>query len=241
MLYKTKAITLYNINYNDNYSIVHVLTEEFGPVSYLTAKFKKQKTHLSKSFFHPLSLVELEVEHKNLREIQYIKEAKTYIPLVSLLNNPIKSSICIFLAEFISKALKEKQSDKLLFNYILQSIQVLEFIEKNYSNFHLVFTIRLSQFLGFYPNNTDYSKGMYFDMQNGIFVQQQPPHTHFVHSDDSWIVAKLLQMNYENMFHFQFTRNERKKIISQILEYYYLHLGGFSKIKSLAILHSVFD
>ena len=241
MLHKTKAIILYSINYNDNYSIVHVLTEEFGPISYLIAKAKKQKIHLPKPFFHPLSIVELEVDHQNLRELQRINEAKTYIPLFSLLNNPIKSSICIFLAEFISKILKEKQSDKLLFDYIFQSIQFLEFAEKNYTNFHLVFIVRLSWFLGFYPNNTNYRKGMYFDMQNGIFVQQKPFHTHFLPSEESWIFANLLQMNYENMFNFQFTRVERKKIIDQILEYYHLHLNDFSKIKSLEILQAVFD
>lgn len=238
MLHKTKAIILYCIKYNENYSISHVFTEKFGPVPYLITKNKK---YFFKSIFHPLSIVKLEVEHRNLRKIQHIKEIKIYIPLNSILNNPIKSAISIFLAEFISKILKNKESDKLLFKYIVQSIQFLELVEKNYVNFHLAFMIRLSWFLGFYPDKTNYNKGMYFDMQNGIFVQKKPFHPHFLHADESFLLVNLLRMSYKNMFNFRFNRNERNKIINKILEYYRLHLNNLLETKSLEILHEIFN
>ncbi|GHT42515.1 DNA repair protein RecO [Bacteroidia bacterium] len=240
MLHKTKAIVLYNLNYSDTYTIVHVYTEAFGPVSYLTAKTRGKTTRVPKSLFHPLSVVELEVEHQNLREIQRLKEAKSHIPLISILNNPVKSAICIFLAEVISKVVKDLQPDRLLFNYFFQSIQVLEFSEKNYANFHLVFLIRLSRFLGFYPDNSGYRQGMYFDLQNGIFVQYKPQSVHFLNPDESAVFFNLLRMNYENMSRFKFSGRERKEIIYRMLDYYRIHLHRFPEIKSLEILHEVF-
>jgi DNA repair protein RecO (recombination protein O) len=241
MLHKTRAIVLYNSNYSDIYSIVHLLTEEFGPVSYLIAKAKGKKTRVPKSVFYPLSILDLEVEHLNLREIQRIKEAKIHIPLVSLLNNPVKSAISIFLVEFIGKVVKEAQADKRLFDYIFHSIRVLDLHEKNYANFHLVFMIRLSQFLGFYPDNNGYVKGMYFDLQNGVFVSCKPGHIHFLNPDESWVFFNLLRMSYENMSNFKFSGRERKDIIYRIVEYYRLHLTNFPEIKSLEILHEIFE
>jgi DNA repair protein RecO (recombination protein O) len=240
MLHKTRAIVLYNLNYSDIYSIVHVFTEKFGPVSYLIAKAKGKKTQVPKSIFHPLSVLDLEVEHQNLREIQRLKEAKLHIPMLSILNNPVKSTISIFLAEFISKVVKEIQPDKLLFDYIFHSIQILDLYEKAYANFHLVFLIRMSQFLGFYPDANGYTKGMYFDMQNGIFVHYKPVHIHFLNPDESEAFFNLLRMSYENMWHFKFSGNRRKDIIIRVLEYYRLHLSNFPEIKSLEILHEVF-
>ena len=240
MLYKTRAIVLYNVNYSDTYTIVHVLTEAFGPVSYLTAKTKGKTTRVPKSLFHPLSIVELEVDHQNLREIQRLKEARAHIPLLSILNNPVKSTIAIFLAELTGKIATDAQADQRLFDFILESIHILEMLEKDYANFHLVFMIGLSRFLGFYPDSSDYRPGMYFDMQSGIFARYKPAHPHFLNPDESQVFFNLLRMNYENMALFTFSRHERKDIILRILEYYRIHLNRLPEIKSVEILHEVF-
>ena len=240
MLHKTRAIVLYNVNYSDRYTIAHVLTEAFGPVSYLTAKTKGKTTRVPKSLFHPLSIVELEVDHQNLREIQRLKEARAYIPLLSILNNPVKSTIAIFLAELIGKMAADAQPDQRLFDFILESIRILEVLEKDCANFHLVFMIGLSRFLGFYPDSSGYRPGMYFDLRSGVFVPCKPVHPHFLNPDESQVFFNLLRMNYENMALFTFSRHERKNIIHRILEYYRIHLSRLPEIKSLEILHEVF-
>jgi DNA repair protein RecO (recombination protein O) len=240
MLYKTRGIVLYSSKYSDTYSIVHIFTEEFGQISYLTANAKKKKSRVPKSVFYPLSVLDMEVEHRNLQNIQRLKETRMHLPVFALLNDPTKSAIAIFLAEFISKVIKEVEPNKLLFDYILHSIQILDLSEKNYANFHLVFMIRLSPFLGFSPDASGYRKGMFFDMQNGVFTSYKPAHIHFLNPDESESFSFLLRMNYENMTLFHFSRHERKSIIYRILEYYRLHLVNFSDLKSLEILHDVF-
>jgi len=240
MLHKTRAIVLHQTNYSDIYSIVHVYTEAFGPVAYLISKKKAKTTRVPKAIFYPLSVVDLEVEHQNLREIHRIKEAKVHFPLPSLLMNPVKTTICIFLAEVISKVLKDSQPDALLFDFLLQSIRILDLNEAHYANFSLSFLIRLSRFTGFYPDNSDYQKGMFFDMQNGVFVQYKPHHIHFLNPDESEVFYHLLRMTYENMGGFSFSRHERQAILNRILEYYRIHLNSLPEIKSLEILHEVF-
>lgn len=240
MQHKTRGIVLHNSSYSDTYSITLIYTEEFGRVSYLTARSKSRKTKTPKSLFHALAVLDLEVDHRNLRDIQRIKEAKAHIPLVSLLTNPVKNAIGIFLAELIGKVVKEVQTDKIFFDFLLQSVRILELTEKSCANFHLVFMINLSRFLGFYPDASCYTEGMFFDMQNGIFVRCKPLHPRFLNSGESRFFYSLLRIKYENMTAFNLTGSERKAIISAILEYYRLHLSHFPEIKSLEVLHEVF-
>jgi DNA repair protein RecO (recombination protein O) len=240
MLHKTRGIVLHNSAYSDTYSITLIYTEEFGRVSYLTARSKSRKTKIPKSLFHALSVLDLEVDIRNLRDIQRIKEAKTHIPLISLLNDPVKSAISIFLAELIGKVVTEVQTNKILFDFLLQSIRILELTEKSCANFHLVFMITLSRFLGFYPDDSAYQEGAFFDMRNGVFVLYKPLHPHFLNPDESFFFYHLLRIKYENMTAFKLTGDKRKVIISAILEYYRLHLTHFPEIKSLEILHEVF-
>ncbi|MDR0732888.1 MAG: DNA repair protein RecO [Dysgonamonadaceae bacterium] len=240
MQHKTRGIVLHHSPYNDTYAITLIYTEEFGRVSYLTARSKSRKTKTPKSLFHALAVLDLEVEHRNLRDIQRIKEAKAHIPLVSLRNNPVKSAVGIFLAELICKVVREVHPNKTLFDFLLQSVRILELTDTSCANFHLVFMITLSRFLGFYPDVSGYAEGMFFDMQNGIFVENKPLHPHFLNPSESRFFYNLLRMKYENMDVFRLTGAERKAVITAILEYYRLHLSHFPEIKSLVVLHEIF-
>ena len=240
MLHKTRGIVLHSFTYNDKYAITQIYTEEFGRVSYLTAKSKGKRTRVPKSLFHALSVLELEVEHKNLRDIQRIKEAKVYLSLSSILSEPVKSTVSIFLAEFISHITKDIQPNKTLFDFICQSIRIFDLAEAGTANFHLVFMIRSSIFLGFFPNAEDYMPDMFFDMQNGVFVRTKPLHPHFLNPDDSRIFLLLLRMNYENMHTFSFSGKQRVDVINRILEYYKLHLSELPEMKSLEVLQDFF-
>ena len=240
MLHKTRGIVLHSFTYNDKYAITQIYTEEFGRVAYLTAKSKSKQTKVPKSLFYSLSVLDMEVEHKNLRDIQRIKEAKANLSHSSILLNPVKSTVSIFLAEFISLITKDIQSNKVLFDFIYQSIRIFDLAETGFANFHLVFMIKVSLFLGFYPNSENYMPRMFFDMQNGEFVRTKPLHPHFLNPDDSHVFQMLLRMTYENMHTFSFSGNQRMDIINRILEYYKLHFSEFPEMKSLEVFQSFF-
>jgi Recombinational DNA repair protein (RecF pathway) len=240
MLHKTRGIVLSNRPYSDAYSIALIYTEEFGPVSYLVSRSRGKKTPVSKSLFHSLAVLDLETDHQNLREIQRIKEARLHLNLLYLLRDPVKASISIFLAEFLSKILREIHPNKALFDYLIQSAQILDLCSENYANFHLSFMINITPFLGFYPNADTYSDNSFFDMQNGVFVRYKPASPYFLNPDESVLFYRLLRINYNNMGAFRFLGRERRLIIDRILEYYRIHLVNFPEIKSLDILHEVF-
>jgi DNA repair protein RecO (recombination protein O) len=216
-------------------------TESFGRTSYWVARNRGRKTMVSRALFFPLSVLEMEVEHLNTRDMQRVREAKSCYSLTSIPANPVKNIIALFLAEILYRALRTKEPDARLFEYLYESIRWLELSEQGIANFHLVFLMELVRYLGVYPNAESYRVGCIFDLLNGVFTGQPPEHRHYLNEEESIIFFRLLRMNYKNMAVYSFSRHERTNIIHRILEYYRLHLSDFHEIKSVAIMQSLFD
>ena len=241
MFCTTRGIVLHSIPYKDTSAIIYMYPEAFGRASYMVSRRRSKKSPLVKSLFIPLSVLDLEVEHLNKREIHRIKEARVCLPLQEILCDPIKNVLALFLSEFLFRVVKETEPDPRLFCFLYDSIQVLECADKGVANFHLVFLLRLLRYLGIFPNIENRRAGYYFDMLNSVFTVDQPVHPHFLGKEDTEVFARLLKMSYENMSLYVFSRQERVRIIQKILEYYHLHLPDFAEIKSLAVLQSLFD
>lgn len=239
MLHKTKGLVLNTINYNDKYILAHIFTEDFGRVTYMVTKTRSRNTKVPKSFFAPMSLLDMEVDHQPSREIQRIREVQSLLQLYSVSGDMKKTSMAFFLSEFLARVLKDVNDSKLLFGFLYQSIHILEMTDKSIANFHLVFMLKLSRFLGFYPNLEEYTEGQFFDMMNGEFVSVQPT-KHYTNRQESFALARLGRITYENMHKFGFSQQERINIINRMLEYYRLHLYDFPQLKSLDVLHELF-
>lgn len=242
MLHKTRGLVLNTINYNDKYMLTQVFTESFGRVTYMVAKSKSRNTKVPKSLFFPLSVLDMDVEHQASRDIQRIREVRTDMHLYDISANLGKTSMAFFLSEFLTRVLRDTDANdsRLLFAFLEQSVQILEMTDKSIANYHLVFMLKLSHFMGFYPNLEEYQANDLFDMINGEFVRYQPLHRHFLNRTDSKALSMLARISYENMHHFVFSRQDRINIINRILEYYRLHLYDFPQLKSLDVLHELF-
>lgn len=240
MLFKTRGLVLNTINYNDKYILAQIFTESYGRVTYMVSKAKGKNTKTPRSIFSPLALLDLEVEHQVSRDIQRIREARQDTYLYDISGNLSKTSMAFFLSEFLTRVLRDTNDSRLLFGFLDQSVQILDMTDKSISNFHLVFMLKLSHFLGFYPNLEEYRENSLFDMVNGEFVVYQPLHSHYLNRYDSKALSLLARISYENMHRFVFSRQDRITIINKILEYYRLHLYDFPALKSLDVLHELF-
>lgn len=64
----------------------------------------------------------------------------------------------------------------------------------------LVFLMRLSRFLGLYPQPGRLSAGDYFDMLNATFTSVRPQlHSSYIQPDEAGRLLQLMRMNYETM------------------------------------------
>lgn len=241
MLHKTDGIVINTINYSDKYILVQIFTREFGRVTYMVSKSRSKSSKVQRNLFYPLALLHLEVDHKASRDIQHIKEVQILHHQYDTMSDIGKTSVVFFLSEFLARVLREEANkNEYLYSFLDQSVRLLEMTNHSIANFHLVFMLKLSHFLGFYPNLEDYQPDDIFDMRNGEFVSYQPMHNNYVNKTESADLARLARISFENMHKFIFKRQDRVNIINRILEYYRLHLNDFPKLKSLDVLHELF-
>lgn len=240
MLQRYKGIVLSSFKYNDTKNIAHVFTRENGRMSFLVPASRSKKQSVMSLLFQPLAMVEFDADVRPRSSLHPVREARLWHVFGSLPYNPYKSGIAMFLAEFLFHALKEEGRDEALFSYLSGSIMWLDACEKNFSNFHLVFLIRLSMFLGLYPNTEDYIEGAYFDLMNACFCIDMPKHGMYVPPYDACRIINIMRMKYENMYMFHMNRIERNRCLDVILGYYRLHLSDFPDLKSLPVLQELF-
>lgn len=242
MLQKTEGIVLRTVKYKDTAFIADVYTDVAGRVSFMVPLPRSRKASVKSVLFQPLSLVELEADFRPNTSIYKIKEAKSWHPFVSLPYDPYKSAIALFLSEFLCRAVRVEADNRALFSYLRHSIVWLDECRTGFANFHLVFLMRFSRFLGLYPNLEGYSEGCYFDLLNACFTSLRPSgHSHYIGPIEAARLLTLMRMNYDTMHLFAMSRVERMRCLTVIEQYYRLHLPDFPELKSLDVLKELFD
>lgn len=241
MMTKTKAIVLRSVKYGDHSLIVDMLTERHGRVSFMVRLPKSAKGKIRRNHFIPLTILEVDFETKQTANLKRLKDVQLMMPLSSLLSHPYKLSIAMFLSEFLVYATRDENDNVPLFNYVEKSLQWLDGVEEHFSNFHLVFMMRMTRFVGFLPYTADYHDGDYFDMLNGSFCKRAPLHSHFLTPDDASKIGLLMRLGYPTMHLCVMTRQERNRCMDVILDYYRLHIPGFPELKSYHVLKELFQ
>jgi DNA repair protein RecO (recombination protein O) len=241
MLQKTTGIVLHSLKYNDTSNIVDIYTELYGRTSFLIPVSRSRKAAVKPVFFQPLSMIELDADFRASSSLYRIKEVKAY-PFGSIPYHPYKSAIALFLAEFLYRTVKEEGENRPLFAYLRYSIEWLDRCEDDFANYHLVFLIHLTRFLGLYPNLDDYRQGDYFDLLNAGFTSLRPyKHSFYVNPEESFRLTRLIRMNYDTMHLFGMNRTNRMRCLTIICDYYRLHIPGFRDLRSLPVLQELFD
>lgn len=239
MLEKTRAIALRITSYAENSVVAHLYTENFGLQSYLINGAKKPKAKIHVNMLQPLHLLDLVVYHKNNNNLQRIKEAQQSPALRTIPINIIKSSLAMFLNEVLYKVLKHQNPDPYLFNFIHRSILWLDESEVNLANFHLVFFIKLSKYLGFLPQPNNFKKP-YMDLVDGIFVQNLPAHIHVLQEPHTSLFHALMSVSYDDASSVTIKHEDRIYLLEKILDFYKLHTENFGTVNSLYILEELF-
>jgi len=238
---KTRAIVLKSFHYGEDSLIIDMFTEDSGRMSFISRMGKSKKAKVKKQLFSPLSLLEIECDVRQKAQLHRLKDARIAAPFTSIPFDPYKLSISLFLAEFLQYALRGEQKDESLFVYIFNSMRWLDACTRSFANFHIVFLMHLSRFLGFYPNLSGKRYGDYFDLRGACFCSLRPSHPYYLLPKDASVMELLMRLNYQTMHLFAMNRAERNHCIEVIIAYYKLHLPDFPDMKSLDVLGQLFS
>lgn len=226
MLLKTKGIVLRFVKYKESSVIATIYTLEKGIISVIANSVRSKKSTGKIALFQPLSLVELIVYFNVSKNISRISEINSYHPLHKLRQDPIKASISIFINEILNKCLKEEEENPPFYDFIQNSIIHLNEQTNEIANFHLIFLIKLSLFLGIKPHSTV------------DFIQQISNSSFYTNQENLAKLDYLLIANYETSLNL--TQTVRQTILIDLIEYYQNHID-IGRINSIDVLHEILN
>lgn len=219
MIEKTRAIVLHTLRYTDSKVIVTMFTQLHGAVGFMVRMPHSRRSVMQNVLLTPLSLLEVDLDYQDSARLQRLVDVRVDEPYQSLPYHPMKQTIALFLSEFLYYSLREEQTNPELYDYLESSLLWLDNRSERFANFPLTFLIRLSRFLGFWPDTEEAQK-----------VLRQGEDT---------LVPLMLRMDFPTMHLFIFTREQRQRLMQVLNDYYRLHVPHFPELKSMAILREV--
>jgi len=235
----TEAIVISAIKYSDTSLIAKLYTRETGLTSYMIkGVLKSKKGKLKAAYFQPLTQLNIIASHQEKRSLQSIREAQVINMYSTIYTDIVKQSVVLFLSEMISNSIQEEETNELLYDYIERSFLWLD-SHDNISNFHLLFLLNFTKFLGFYPDAIhEEKKG--FHLIEGVFTDQLNE-KEVIKGHEFTQFKKLLGIHFDSIESISFSKKERQDLLQMLIRYFELHLGGFKKPKSLEVLETVFS
>ncbi|WP_299712721.1 DNA repair protein RecO [uncultured Tenacibaculum sp.] len=235
----TKAIVFSSIKYGDTSLIVKCFTEQEGLKTYMVrGVLKSKKGKLKAAYFQPLTLLQLTANHNTRGTLNSIKEARVFPMYETIHTSIVKQTIVLFISEILSNIIQEEEQNEILYNYIETSLIWLD-THSSTANFHLLFLLNLSRFLGFYPDTSN-EESFGFSLLEGSFTNKSYDKS-VITGDNFLLFKRLLGINFDAIDTISFNKKERQKVLQVIIRYFELHLEGFKKPKSLDVLESVFS
>lgn len=236
MQLKTKAIVISALKYQEKSLIVKCFTLSHGLKSYFVRDaFSNKKSNQKMAYFQPMTILEIEANHKNKGTLEHFKEIKIAAPFQSIHSDIYKSTMVLFLSEILHHSIHEEEKNETLFTFLETAMHWLDEHDE-IANFHLILMLEMTKYLGFYPDVSDIDMP-FFEMNEGIFT---PFHAIGSLSEhESNLFKKLIQLKFdtnEKVFHVI----ERQILLKTLIDYYAYHLDGFKRPKSLEVLKEVF-
>jgi len=237
MLVKTKSIVISSIKYQEKSLIVKCFTLSDGLKSYFVRDaFSSRKSNQKIAYFQPFSILEIEAVHKNKGTLENFKEIKLAIPFQTIHNTVTKSTIVLFLSEMMHYSIHEEEENEALFTFLETALLWLD-AHDEIANFHLIFLLEATKYLGFYPDTTNIDLP-YFEMTEGIFTPFNAISS--LSNHETQLFKKLLELKFESDLK-TFHVIERQILLKILIDYYSFYLEGFRKPKSLDVLKEVFS
>ena len=127
-VHSTRGVVLRTIKYGDSSIITSIYTELFGIQQYLVKGVRQSsKTSAGKaSYFNPAAILELQVYHNELKQLQFIKEFRWAYLYESVLFNVVKNTVAIYVMELLQHSLKQPEANPELYYLIEDTLKQLD-------------------------------------------------------------------------------------------------------------------
>lgn len=220
VIYKTKGIVFRFTKFRETSIIVTIFTDQFGLQSYIVNGVRSKSSKNKIALYQPLTLLDLVVYHRDLANIERIKEIQCLHPYSTLLTDVKKSTIALFITELLNKTVKDESHAGEIFDFISGSLITLDTLEENFENFHIIFMLKLSRYLGFGAHQTN-------EVIGGRVADESTEKT----------LHTFLNSDYYSAINI--SNSERRAILDLVVKFYYEHMETLTELKSLQVLRTI--
>jgi DNA repair protein RecO (recombination protein O) len=227
MLHTTQGIVLGHIKYRETSIITKIFTKALGLQAYIIQGVRTKKPKYNIALFQPLTLLDMVVYHKKQGGIQRVAEIQRYTPNSDILANIKKATIAVFMAEVLTKVIREEEHNERLFNFLWRAVVCLNEQTVGYEFFYLTFMLQLSHYLGF-----------------GISTAQDI-HIQLHRSGQHWEIGQETLEGLNALLsgkvsgHIGIDRVVKRRVTEAIIKFYQLHIDSLDTLKSLKVLQEI--
>jgi DNA repair protein RecO (recombination protein O) len=243
MTHKTKGIILRTIAYGETSVITTAYTELFGIQTYIVKGIRKgSKTSQGKtSYFQPGAMLDMEVYHNELKNLQFIKEFNWSFLYEHIFFNVVKNAAAMYMIELLQHSLKQPEANPELFYLTEDSLKQLDRGNDTLTaNLPLYFTLHLASELGLRIQGEYSPQTPVLDLQEGMYVNEPPAHPYYVTGDMAKSTSTINNiMFYNNLETIQLNRTTRRSLLQAYQQFFALHIQEFGELRSLQVLQEV--
>ncbi len=244
MQLKTRGIVFRTIKYGETSVIADIFTEEKGLHTFIAGGVRSAKARMPYSLFQPMTVVDLvSYFREGVGGMNRLKELRAAEVFQAIPFEIRRGAVALFMAEICRKSIHEAEENPELFEFLLDHLRWLDTTPHPIANVQLHFLLGLSAHLGFQPQleNDDDREAHFFDLKEGTFGVAAPSnHTLYLHLAETRHLLHLLQVPLEECHTVPLDRTERKSLLGSLLQFYQLHVTGFSEINTPDVLELVF-
>jgi DNA repair protein RecO (recombination protein O) len=240
MLQQTRGIVFKTLKYSESSMIARIYTEQFGLQSYIINGIRKNKGSIRPSHLQSLNLLELVVYRRNNHNLQHIKELSCSPSFIHLNTDIAKSSIAMFIQEMLNRIITEENtSDPELFEFLHQSIHILDLEHGNLCCYPVYFLINLSKYLGFKLRENYSGPEEIFDLTEGAFAPDRQFPGYCMRFPETKYFAELQKASYETLQEINIPYASRQLLLEALLTFYRIHIPQMGAVKSHTVLHEI--
>ena len=211
-----ELIVLHTTKFGENSIVLHTLSKEYGRRGFLVRGVGKKSMT---SLFLPLTVLEADITESSRSKLFTARNLSAKYPLNGIRSNMFKNSMTLFMSEVLYRVVKEGGNEQGLYEWCEKSIQLLDSIGSDFSNFHIRFLLELAIALGFSPE-----------------AQDLRPFT----GDHFPIVERFIQGSFAESMLIPLTGQVRNEIAEEILRYIEFHSESAVNVNSLKVLRELF-
>jgi DNA repair protein RecO (recombination protein O) len=237
---RSEALILRSVKYGDSSMVLTVFGPECGLLSLITSFSRTSKKGLRQPLMQVMTLVEIIYSDKSKGELKRLQELRLLHPYQEIPFDAVKSCMALFLAELLSKSLKEEVAAPILYQFLKEALVFLDDEQGSLANFLPAFLMDFSAYLGFEPHFKSDGTAPYYDLLDAEEIFKEPLHSYYIYGDEANIWAALQARGYRNSSAVALKNSmQRRQVLENMLSYYRLQFNDFGKLKSLPVLYDV--